>query len=348
MEKQKYITKALRLPDGRRKYVRGKTKEELEQKIASLRTEIGLGIDVKDTSSFEEYATYWLVTHKKNTVTPGSYHKMVRVFEMHVYPYIGKKKLREIRAPQIYIVMSNCAAMARGSQKFILGLIRAVFDSAVDDNLLIRTPVPKRLKPSGAAADEVEALTPEQEKALLKAAEGLAVYPFVLTMQQTGMRRGEVTGLMWSDIDFEKGIIHVQRHVVTDHLGQPEVVDGAKTKAGVRDLPLTDKLRSYLIKIRKDARSLYVFPTRNGSIYSAAALTRNWATLDERAGFHTHPHQLRHTFCTKLFEAGLDVKQVQYIMGHTDVDTTLKVYTHYRESLRNEETLQQVRVALEA
>ena len=344
--KYKYYTKAVKLPNGKRKYVRAKSKEELEKKIYELHTEIGLGIDVSDESTFRDYATYWFTVHKKNRVTALSYHRMVRNMELHVYPYIGKKKLRDVRAPAIYTVMSECSTLSRSTQKAILQLVRAVFASAVDDNLLLRTPVPSRLAAAGYVSDEEKALTPEQEQKLLDAAQGLAVYPFVLTMKETGMRRGEVTGLMWSDIDFDRNVIHVRRHVVTDEKGHPEVVDGAKTKAGIRDLPLTAALRDYLLERRKESMSVYVFPTKNGTVYSAQGLSLLWQTLDKRAGFHSHPHQLRHTFATKLFEAGLDIKQVQYILGHSDPETTLKVYTHYRESLRHENTLLQVREAL--
>jgi len=342
----KYFTKAVTLPNGKRKYVRGKTKEELERKLSELSMEIGLGIDVSDESTFKEYATYWFTVHKKNKVSELSYHHMVRNMELHVYPTIGRKKLRDIRAPAIYKTMANCEGLARSSQKNILQLIRAVFASAVDDNLLIRSPVPTRLEPGGYVSDEEKVLTPEQEQTLLDAAVGLAVYPFVLTMRETGMRRGEVTGLMWSDIDFDSGVIHVRRHVLTSATGHPEVVDGAKTKAGIRDLPLTDTLRDYLLERRKHSSSVFVFPTSNGTVYSAQGLSLLWKTLDKRAGFHSHPHQLRHTFATKLFESGLDIKQVQYIMGHSDPETTLKIYTHYRESSRREKTLSQVRAAL--
>lgn len=344
MSKYKYFTKVIPLPDGKRKYVRAKTKEELEAKLAALRTEISYGIDVSCDSTVKEYAEYWLAATKDGSIAPNTLHRYRRMLELHIYPVLGDKKLRDVRAPAVRQVMLRVRSLANGTQKVILWLIRSVFDSAVDDDLLLRTPVPKKLSAGGEPAEEVEALTPEQEKQLLAAAKELVIYPIVLALMETGMRRGEVTGLMWSDIDFEKDRIQIRRHVITHPNGKPEVVDGAKTDAGVRVIPLTSALKTCLLGLQK--KSVFVFPNSKGGVYSAAALTNNWTTLDKRVGFHTHPHQLRHTYCTKLFEAGLDLKQVQYVMGHADPDTTLQVYTHYRESLRHEETLQQVREAL--
>ena len=346
MKKYKYYTKAFPLPNGKRKYIRAKTKEELEEKIAALRCEMDLGIDICNESTFREYTEYWLAVCKRKVVSDNTYQHQVGMFENHIFPYIGDTKIRDIRAPVIRRVMLHCSDLSKGTQRIILGLMRSVFTSAVDDSILIRSPVPATLAPKGEDPDAEKVLTPEQENALLEAAKGLAVYPFVLTMMDTGMRRGEVSGLMWSDIDFDNDRIYVRRHVVTSIKGKPEIESGAKTAAGVRTIPLTGRLKSYLLGNKARSHSVYVFPTSNGSVYSAGALTSLWVALDRKAGFHTHPHQLRHTYATKLFEAGLDIKQIQYVMGHSDPQTTLRVYTHYRKTMREADTLRQVKAAL--
>ena len=268
------------------------------------------------------------------------------MLELHVYPYIGAKKLRDVRAPMIRKIMNSCDGLSLGTQKIIRTLLRSIFDSAMDDDLLMRSPVPKKLELSGKSTSETEALTEEQETELLDASKGLLVEPFVLALMDTGMRRGEATGLMWSDVDFDANVLHIRRHVVTDRKGRTEIVDGAKTDSGVRDIPMTQRLKDYLIDRKKHSSSVFVFPNSNGGVYSASALTALWASLDRRVGYHTHPHQLRHTYATKLFESGLDIKQVQYVMGHADPETTLNVYTHYRKSMREQSTIQQVRAAL--
>ena len=221
-----------------------------------------------------------------------------------------------------------------------------MFDLAVEDNIILRSPVSASVRARGETSGEAEALTPEQETALLEAAKGTKAYTAVLTILYTGLRRGEFTALMWSDIDYDARVIHVRRHVIPRRSGAPLIVDGAKTDAGVRDVPMPDYLAAHLRREQASTRSVYVFPNSKGQLYSPSAFSSLWKTLDKRAGFHTHPHQLRHTYATKLFELGLDIKQIQYVMGHANPNVTLDTYTHFREDLRKASTVQQVCAAL--
>lgn len=341
----KYLTRTIRLPNGKRKYVRGKTQEEVDKKIADLKQEIDLGIDVGNETTFKAYAEQWFKMEKSVGLMESTIRGYRGKLDRHIYPYIGSVKLRDVKPQQIRDLMYQISGMSRKSQSVILSILRSVFDLAVDDNLIIRSPVSPKIKAKGQPTPEVEPLTPEQETALLKAAEGTRVYPFVYTILRTGMRRGEIEALMWSDIDFSNDVIHIRRHAAPDENGRPVVLDGAKTDAGVRDIPMPEDLKQYLRSRMARARSVYVFPNSKGQIYSHAALTVLWSTLTKRAGFYTHPHQLRHTYCTKLFEAGLDIKQIQYVMGHSDSNITLSIYTHFRESMRKQETIQMVRAA---
>ena len=342
---KKYETATLRLPDGRRKYIRAKTKEELKKKVDDLKRELYLGINIADTTTFRDYATHWFQTTRKPYVTPNTADLLWTMLSKHIFPYIGRLKLRDVKAPAIREVMLRSAGLSKAYQKRILGTMRTIFNMAVDDDILIRSPVPTSLRVTGEDAEEVEPLTPEQQTQLLDAAKGTVMYPLVYVIMHTGLRRGEATGLMWSDIDYDEEVIHVRRHVVTSTNGRPELVDGAKTDAGVRDVPMPKCLISFLKEMQAGTKSVYLFTTQNGTLYSAPAMTRAWATLQKRVPFKTKPHQLRHTYATYLFEQGLDVKQVQYILGHSDPKVTMNIYTHYRESVRRTSTIKQVQAA---
>lgn len=343
---QKYLTKAIRLPNGKRKYVRGKTQAELDEKVRKLQAELALGIDVSDTSTFKEYADIWLRQVKEPNVSPNTLSALTGFLKNHIYPVLGARAIRDIRATHIREVMLQCRSLSRPVQGKILSLMRAVFNAAVDDGLILRSPVPLTMKPTGAPPVAKEALTPEQEQEMLAAAEGLAIYPVLFLLMKTGLRRGEATGLMWSDVDLAAGVIHVRRHVVTDQSGKPELKEGAKTAAGVRDVPIPPSLAAFLTERRKSTSSVYVFPTENNTIYSAAALSIIWRSLQKRLPFHVTPHALRHTYATKLFEAGLDIKEVQRILGHSNPKITMQIYTHYRESLRWDSTAEKVKEAI--
>ena len=100
--------------------------------------------------------------------------------------------------------------------------------------------------------------------------------------------------------------------------------------------------------------SPYVISMKDGASLTRASYHALWQVVDNRSlgsrsgvlSFRCHPHQLRHTFITQLFESGLDLKQVQYLAGHATPDMTLRVYTHFRKQSRAQETAQQTRAAV--
>lgn len=346
-KKYKYYTKAIPLPNGKRKYVRAKTKKELEEKVAELTRELTFGIRIDDSTTVEEYAEYWFRAVKAPRLTQNTADMVHGRLRNHVYPYIGAMKVRDVRPANIRLVMSKCRHLSCGSQVKVLSHLRSIFATAVDeDNLILRSPVPSTLHVATTSATDVEPLTPEQEQELLAAAKGTNAYPMAVLMLGTGLRRGELTGLMWSDIDYSERVLRVRRHVVTDQTGRPHLETGAKTEAGIRTVPLTDELVTFLRGLQAGTHSVYVFTTKTGALYSAAAMTCLWNTLNKKLSFHSHPHQLRHTYATKLFEAGLDIREIQRLLGHSDPTVTLRIYTHYREAMRERGTFEKAREAM--
>jgi len=345
MSKQKYITRTLTLPNGKRKYIRGKTVKEVEEKLRQAQREVGLGIDISDETLFRDYADSWFRLTKENNVSLGTERNMKAMLKNHIVPVLGDKKLRDIRASHIHQVMSNVSALSHGTQARVLQIMRSIFGLALDDGLIIRSPVPVLLKAGGNRTEETEPLTPEQEKELLEKAKGLRIYPAIYIIQHTGLRRGELAGLMWSDVDYDANVIHVNRHAVSDRHYRPELVDGAKTEAGVRDVPMPLPLVAYLKKLQSTASSIYVFPNSEGGVYSQAALSQLCEALQRRLDFPFHLHQLRHTYITHLFESGLDIKEIQTIAGHANEQITMRVYTHYRKASRFADTIAKVQAA---
>jgi len=341
----KYVTRTITLPNGKRKYIRGKTAKEAEEKVKQARFEVGLGIDLSDETRFKDYAESWFRLTKENNVS-HNYGKAVQsALDNHILPVIGAMKLRDIKATHIHRVLAGMSGLGQGSQAKTLQIMRAVFNLAVDDGLILRSPVPTTLKAGGEKTEEAQPLTTEQEKELLEKAKDLRIYPAVFIILHTGLRRGELAGLMWSDVDYDANVIHVNRHVVSDEHYRPELVDGAKTEAGVRDVPMPLPLVAYLRKLQSESKSVYVFPNSKGGVYSHAALTALCRALQSRLDFPFHLHQLRHTYITRLFESGLDLKQIQYIAGHKTELITLRIYTHYRRESRFAETVAKVQAA---
>lgn len=361
--KDKLFKTSITLPDGTRKYIRSTSKEELERKKSDLLLQIGAGLDVRDNSTFAEYAETWVRIYKRPYLRKNSIEAIENALKNHIYPSIGMSKLKKITPIQIQSLLGEMSGQSKSLNNKVIQVLRGVFNSAVDNHLIEKSPIPLTLRAGGIATKEKTALTVMQSKQLLDAVCGTRAYLFCLIALQTGMRRGEICGLMWSDIDLESGIIHVCHNAIFTN-GQTYVSEALKTSAAVRDIPIPPMLLQTLRSEYK-ADNRYVLQMENGLPLSRRSFSNLWHMITRRTvadaelvgskarnskmvrgiDFHVTPHQLRHTYITRLFENGLDIKEIQYLAGHANVDMTLRIYTHYMKESRREETAQKIRNA---
>ena len=363
--KSKIYTATVKLPDGSRKWIRAKTKEDLEQKKAELLAQIGAGLDVLDGSTFGEFATIWLNTYKRPYLREKSLQSLENALNNHILPYLDAVPLKKVTPIQIQLIMSKLSEKSKSLNNQVILTMRSIFDAAVDNNLLLKSPVSSTIRVGGIPPKEKTALTPEQSQRLLDAVKGTRAYLFCLIALQTGMRRGEICGLMWSDIDFQRSIIHVRHNAILKD-GITTVSENLKTAAAARDIPIPPLLLSALQEAHRFTMSVYVVPGTNGSPMTKSSFKRMMDIIESRTAktpaelgttiqntkiirsldFPVTAHQLRHTYITRLFESGLDIKEIQYLAGHTTVEMTLRVYTHYQRETRQAETAKKVMTAL--
>lgn len=148
-------------------------------------------------------------------------------------PYLKGVPLKKVTSLQIQLILGNLSGQSKSLNDKAIQILRGIFNAAVDNNLIAKSPVPLRLRSGGIATKEKAALTVEQSRQLLNAVFGTWAYLFCLIALQTGMRRGEICGLMWSDIDFDAQIIHV-RHNAIFTSAQTVVSSDLKTAAARR------------------------------------------------------------------------------------------------------------------
>lgn len=333
MAKKKLCTVTLTLPDGTRKYYRGKTKKEAEEKRDKDKALLGCGIDIKDDSTFQQTAELWFYLFKEDRLRKHSKELVRSILKNHIYPVLGAKKVKEVKPADIFLLMKSVSGKSKSLQNKVLQYTRAIFALAVDNDLIVKTPVPSSIKAGGKETEEVEALTDDQCAALLKAVEGTRAHLFVKLLLYTGLRRGEATGLMWRDIDFDKSELSVCRSIVyNDDNPAGEINSDLKTVNARRVIPIVPWLLEDLRAAQKESKSLYVFSAENGRYLSKASLRRLWDVVDRRIDFDVHAHQLRHTCITRWVEGGLDLKEVQYLAGHASADITMNIYAHYRKN----------------
>ena len=362
MARKGNLCKTITLPDGSRKWVYAKTEDELNRKVIDIQMQIGLGIDLTNNDTFGEFALMWYRTYKSN-LRETTKRNIKSLLNTHIMPHLSGYKMRDITPMHIQrlfnILPEELSVRTRTKLRSILA---DIFRTAVENNVIIKAPITRSLRIGGRETTPRCALTKQQEKTLLSAlyaqisaantklrAESAHwLWLFCLLGLQTGLRRGELLGLMWSDVNFDAATLSVNREVVADEAGRAVISDELKTDAARRTVPLPPKALAALTEARSKSTSLFILAGRDGQPLAPRALEYRLTKLNDidLGDVHVTPHILRHTYCTRLFDSGLDVKEAQRMMGHANPEVTLKVYTHYNEEDRFTATAQKIRAAL--
>ena len=345
-KKYPYLTKTILLPDGTRKYIRAKTQEELDEKVLAAQMLMKSGVDIANDETFGHFAQIWYDIYKKPYLRENSLNSIKYVLNLHILPYLGGCRLRDITPMQIQAVMARLSDKSNSLQSKALVHLRGIFQAAEENGLVAKSPVSAMLKPSGKKTPEKTALTPQESRLLLDRVENRRAKTFLLTALHTGMRRGEILALKWEDVDFKGKVIHIRRNAVMGPY-ETTVSEEMKTKAAKRDVPLSEELEAWLLAQKRNKHSQYVIAMKNHKPLTKSSYKSMWRLIErELPDTHVTAHILRHTYITRLFEAGLDIKEIQYLAGHATVEMTLRVYTHYDRVSREAQTAEKVRDAL--
>ena len=244
-KKYQYLKKAITLPNGTRKYIYGKTQQELDEKVLKEQILVNAGVDVCSEETFGHFAQMWYNIYKKPYLRENSLNAIKYVLNIHILPVLGDYRLRDITPMQIQAIMGSLSDKSNSLQSKVLVCLRSIFNAAQENGLVAKSPISSMLKPGGKRTPEKEILSPHESRLLLDRVKNPRARTFLLIALHTGMRRGEIIGLQWDDIDFNRKIIHIQHNAVMSE-SATTVNDFLKTKAGRRDVPLSDELGEWL------------------------------------------------------------------------------------------------------
>lgn len=346
-KKYNYVSRSMILPDGTRKVYRGKSVFEVEQKMRRAETMLHSGVDLSQGDTFGAFAQTWYDIYKKPYLRPKSQSALKYILNDYILPALGGYYPADITPIQIQALMASLSRKSNSLQGKVLIALRSLFRAAEENGLVDKSPVSSTLKAGGRKTEEKIALTPAQSRCLLDRVTNPRSHTFTLIALETGMRKGEILGLLWKNVDFENHLIRVRTNAITVD-GEVQVSSDLKTKAAKRDIPMPRELEEWLSIQYRIRRSKYVLCMRDREPMTDSAYKSMWTQIArELPQVHVTAHILRHTYITRLFEAGLDIKEVQYLAGHSSVDMTLRVYTHYDRASRQEETCQKVWRAFE-
>ena len=261
----------------------------------------------------------------------------------HIIPSIGKipiSKLTQNDLQQFYAKLKrtgrkvNVELKGTGvSDRMVRSchaLCRSSLEKAVEEGLITRNPsIGCKLPPKKNG--EMKVLTQNEIVRLLNQAYDEGYYEMFLLELTTGMRRGEILGLKWRDLNLETGELNIKRQLTTKGISVP------KTKSSIRTILLPPDMLDLLREMKKTAKYDWIFPSpvKEGEPRNPTAITKRFRLMLERAHCkHVRFHDLRHTFATMALENGMDVKTLSAMIGHVSSETTLNIYSHVTDTMR--------------
>ncbi len=310
--------------DGKQVAFYGKTEKEILNKIRTYREKQDNG------KTFAEVADEWDTEHREYA-SAATIKRYAACLE-RATEYFGSKYIKEITVSQVdnYIKLFAKTGMALKTVKMQRSVINMIFKYAVlkeyiTTNPCQYVPVPKNLKQTCRELPE------DSDIEIVKNGVNCTFGLFAYLILYTGLRRGEALALQYKDFDFGRKIIHVTKSVSHAH-NVPEVKE-PKTAAGTRDVILLDCLADKIPKLKQND---YLFSNSKGELLHGSNFNRLWDKYVEETGVKLTPHQLRHAYATILFEAGINDKDAQTLMGHSSINLTRDIYTHIREKRMSE------------
>lgn len=344
MAKQKRLCKTISLPNGKRKYIYGKTKAELEENYIKAKAEVGAGIDISDHTTFAEFAQMWFDIFKRGKVSQSRELYIKTMLNIHILPVIGEYELRSIKPMMCSAIFSELtkSGLCKGTQHHVYCVLRSIFECALDNNLILKSPITSSVKPQGRPEKKREALTDAAVDDLLEKTrqKGTNVNSFCIIAVHTGMRLGEILGLRWEDVDMKNRIIHVRGTATWPDKRDFHWQGHTKTAAGMRSIPFGEKVYGAFSEIRNTNAFGYVFK-KNGHPYTNSEAQMLRETIKKCSG--ATPHVLRHTAITRWVRSGMDPKECQYLAGHAKSSITMDIYTSYVVEDRFEASAKKIR-----
>lgn len=254
--------------------------------------------------------------------------RYVRLYELHIKPYFGNKKLDKIKASDIALWQNKLLdKLSSKSVKGIRTIFRTVVDDALCDEIINRNPFDLVKAPRHENVKIMNPFNIEEIDQILKYAKDNIRAFFALGFY-TGMRTGELIGLKWSDINFEERTISVQRSI------RQGIETLPKTKSSIREVEILDKLLPFLIKHYEitECKSGYVFETYKGVNFTTSdkISVHYWKPLLISLGLvYRNLYQMRHTFASMMISHGEDILWVSNMLGHKHSSMTLDHYAKY-------------------
>jgi integrase len=317
-----------------KKTIYGKTIKELDQNEREFRNLLEKGLSTAtDNITVDTLIDIWLKS-KKTSVSKSSM-QQISTQTRKLSSYIGKMKVKDVKLFHIENIINELSEnVSNVTINLFLIRVKEIFKYACEKDMIYKSPA-QFVKLLKTGESKKRAMT-EHEKSLFDIADFTDMqYCFLNILRYTGMRKGEVLALTRQDIDLSNKKISVCKTVI-DNSGKPYIKQSTKTDSQ-RTIPILEPLYP-IIKEYCDNRIGLLFPNGKGKPISNQSFNYIWEDIIKRLTIANEnktipdgitPHLFRHTFASDLYDAGIDIKRAQYMLGHKNIKTTLDVYTHF-------------------
>ncbi len=327
----------------RRRYLYGRTKAEVLEKLDQLRSDARSGTAVEPSRvTVGEFVRNWMETVARQRIRPSTRATYETLIDRHIIPHLGGSRLNQL-APlhlQAWLATLERSGVSPRQREAAFVLLKTILRHALRLGLIASNPLDRIDKPR-VPRKELQILSPDEVRRLLEVARGNRLEALLVLAVSTGARQGELFAVQWRDLDLEKGVLTIQRTLIEarGHLsfGEP------KTKQSRRrvDLPAyaVEALREH--RKRRAATphpATLVFTDTEGKPLRKSNFTRRmWHPLLAKAGLpRVKFHSLRHSHVTALLAAGGNLKAVSERVGHSRTSMTADVYGHAVEGMQRE------------
>ena len=361
--------------NGKRHSIYAKTLEELRDREDELFRDMmkGISFEAKQLSINDLYNRWKSL---KKGLKDNTFQNYIYLYEQFIKPNIGNWKIKDIKKSDVrkfYNMLHDERLLKVSTIDSVHTVLHQVLEIAVEDAFLLVNPADDAMrelkKVHSSEKEKRKKLSIEEEAVfenfLKKNGQYHHWYGIFTTLLGTGLRVGEVTGLTWDDISFEEELINVNKTLVyyKKKNGCGFAINSTKTAAGERIIPMLPKVKEALqiekkyqeeagIKCEANVGGYtnFVFVNRFGNVQHQGTLNKalrriirdcNYEVMDKNEKVllpRFSCHNLRHTFTTRLCEAGVNIKAIQSILGHSDAQTTLNIYAEATKELKKRET----------